>query len=78
MAKATDTGAGFQAQLLAAGLFTFLINGMQRHAVPVCLSLFLRSIIITIELLGVVSLVVILLTLLVWGPAGMVRARIVG
>lgn len=76
MIKATDTCTGFQAQLLAAGLFSFLINGMQRHAVPVCLSLFLRGIIITIELLGVVSLVVILLTLLVWRPAGMVRARI--
>ncbi|MEA5059586.1 MAG: hypothetical protein EOM66_03680 [Clostridia bacterium] len=63
MARIANQHASAPAQHCAAGMFSFHKNGIQRHAVPVCLSLSLCGLIIIIELLGVISLVAVLLSL---------------
>lgn len=67
------------AQACAAGMFSFHKYGIQRHAFPVCLSLSL-GLLITVELLGVLSLaaVVLSLVLLITGLDRSVRPRMEG
>lgn len=80
MAKAANTRGAFQAQHCAAGMFPFHKNGIQRHAFPACLLFSLLGLgLITIELLGVLSLVaVLLISLLLMGTDGRLRSRIEG
>ncbi|MEA4969610.1 MAG: hypothetical protein VB051_03660 [Candidatus Pelethousia sp.] len=81
MAKAANTHGAFQAQHCAAGMFSFHKNGiLQRHALPACLLFSLLGLgLITIELLGVLSLVaVLLISLLLMGTDGRLRSRIEG
>lgn len=80
MAKAANTHSAFQAQHCAAGMFPSHKNGIQRHAFPACLLFSLLGLsLITIELLGVLSLAaVLLISLLLMGTDGRLRSRIEG
>lgn len=81
MAKAKTGYHSAPARHCAAGMFSFHKNGIQRHAVPVCLLLSLLGLIITIELLGAISLAAVLLSLLVWllmRMGGTLRSRMEG
>jgi len=79
MTKAANICTGFQAQSHAAGMFSFCNNSTQWHAISACLFIFLVSVsLITIGLLGLLSLVVILLSLVLMQMEKRVRARIEG
>ncbi len=79
MVKAANTQPCSQAQQTAAGMFSFPKNDTQRHALPACLLFSLPGLIlITIELLGVLSLAVILLSLVLTRVDGLLRSRMEG
>lgn len=79
MIKAANTRPCSQAQQTATGMFSFPKNSIQRHALPACLLFFLLGmILITIELLGVLSLAVILLSLVLTQMDGWIRSRMEG